>query len=106
MVRNSALDAMAQEWAQKLADAADHGLPHRSPDDMKSRTKAACTGTCTGWAENVAYGSNADTIWTGWLNSPPHRGNIDAPYPGEYGFGAAVGSDGYIYAVQNFGQYR
>jgi uncharacterized protein YkwD len=104
MVRTAALDAVAQEWAQKLAD--DRALSHRSAADLKSRVLAACQGPCNGWAENVAYGSDVNTIWNGWLDSQVHRDNIRAPYPGEFGFGAAVGTDGYIYAVQNFGQYR
>jgi uncharacterized protein YkwD len=54
----------------------------------------------------VAFGGDVSTIWSQWLNSQVHRENIDAPYPGEYGFGVAVADDGSLYAVQNFGQYR
>jgi uncharacterized protein YkwD len=103
MVRTGALDAVAQEWAQKLAN--DHALSHRSPSDLKSRVQGACS-RCNGWAENVAFASTVDDIWTNWLGSQVHRDNIDAPYPGEFGFGAVRGDDGYLYAVQNFGQYR
>jgi uncharacterized protein YkwD len=104
MVRTAALDAMAQQWAEKLA--ADQKLSHRSADDLRSRVLGACEGPCNGWAENVAFGGDVSTIWSQWLNSQVHRDNIDAPYPGEYGFGVAVADDGSLYAVQNFGQYR
>jgi uncharacterized protein YkwD len=102
MRRTAALDAVAQEWAQKLA--ADHALSHRSSADLKARVLAACSG-CTGWAENVAFSSSPGALWAAWLGSDTHRQNIDDPHAGEFGIGTAVGDDGYLYAVQNFGRY-
>jgi uncharacterized protein YkwD len=100
--RTGALDAVAQEWAEKLAR--DHALSHRTSADMKARVLAACT-SCTGWAENVAYDQNVTKLWNAWLASTTHRNNIDDPHAGEFGMGAAMGDDGYLYAVQNFGRY-
>jgi uncharacterized protein YkwD len=102
MRRTAALDAVAQGWAQHLA--AEHALSHRSNADLRDRTLAACS-RCSGWAENVAFNTTAGALWSAWLGSPTHQQNIDDPHAGEFGIGAVVGDDGYLYAVQNFGRY-
>lgn len=108
MHRTASMDAVAQEWANKLA--ADHDaqlsqftLLHRG--NMQAKVLGACS-TCTGWAENIGYAMAADGLWIGWLNSPPHRENIENGRAGEFGFGAAQSSDGYWWGVENFGRYR
>ena len=101
MSRNSALDAMAQEWAQKMAN--DGALSHRPNAQARQMVAERCD--CPGWAENVAYDSTVDEAWTGWLNSTSgHRGHIEDPRDGEFGIGV-VSAGGYLWFVQVFGYY-
>lgn len=106
MQRSSGLDAMAQQWAERMA--CDGQMKHRGGTDVRDRTLAACP-TCVRWAENVAFNFNQpdppQSAWSGWLGSAPHLDNIRKPYAGVYGFGAARGADGQWYFAQNFGWY-
>lgn len=108
MQRTSGMDAIAQEWADKLAaDHNAHGqfaLPHRTNDDLRGRVLATCSG-CNGWAENLAYATDVDGIWNAWLNSSTHLANIRNGKAGVFGIGVAKSTDGYLFAVQNFGRY-
>jgi hypothetical protein len=52
-------------------------------------------------AENIAFGPNSQTIHTGWMNSPGHRGNILNPNLTAVGIAAVRGSAG-LFAVQDF----
>lgn len=54
-------------------------------------------------AENVAIGTNAQSIHSGWMNSPGHRKNILNPRVTAVGI-AAVGGNGGLFAVQDFSQ--
>ena len=101
MSRNGALDAMAQEWAQKMAN--DGALSHRPNTQARQMVAARCD--CPAWAENVAFDTTVDGAWTGWLNSSSgHRGHIEDPRDGEFGMGA-VSAGGYLWFVQVFGYY-
>ncbi|HJR26094.1 MAG TPA: CAP domain-containing protein [Acidimicrobiales bacterium] len=101
MRRNGALDAMAQEWAQKMAN--DGALSHRPSAQARQMVADRCD--CPGWAENVAYDTTVDGAWTGWLNSSSgHRGHIEDPRDGEFGIGA-VSAGGYLWFVQVFGYH-
>ena len=108
MQRTSALDAVAQEWANKLA--AEHnangqfGIGHRTNADQQDRVLGACS-KCNGWAENVAYATTVDGLWDAWLGSATHLANIRDGHAGEFGIGVAASNDGYLFAVQNFGRY-
>jgi uncharacterized protein YkwD len=108
MQRTSALDAMAQEWANRLADNYNTShqavLDHRSAADLRARVQAACS-KCNGWAENLAWAPNVNGLWQSWLDSSTHRANIENGHAGEFGFGVAQSNDGYLWAVQNFGRY-
>ncbi len=62
-------------------------------------------------AENIAKCDGCDPPLTrdyvrqmqeGWMNSPGHRANILRKGLDTFGFGMTVGSDGTLYAVQNF----
>ena len=101
MVRNGQLDAMAQEWAAKMA--ADGALSHRPNAEARQMVAARCD--CPGWAENVAYDSTVQKAWDEWLKSAPHRANIEDGRDGEYGIGVASGG-GYLWFVQVFGWYE
>jgi hypothetical protein len=107
MQRTGALDSVAQEWANKLAadhnaDPSQFNLPHRP--DQQARILAACS-KCNGWAENVAYATTVDGLWDAWLGSATHLANLRDGHAGEFGMGVATTSDGYLFAVQNFGRY-
>jgi hypothetical protein len=52
-------------------------------------------------AENIAFGPNSQTIHTGWMNSPGHRGNMLNPDLAAVGIAAVRGSGG-LFAVQDF----
>ena len=54
-------------------------------------------------AENVAIGTNAQSIHSGWMSSPGHRKNILNPRVTAVGI-AAVGGNGGLFAVQDFSQ--
>ena len=63
-------------------------------------------GTCTGWAENVAYDTGGATaMWNGWLASASHRENIEDPHGGVYGIAVVRAASGTYYGVQDFGRY-
>ena len=83
MSRNGSLDAMAQEWAQKMAN--DGQLSHRPNAQASAMVAARCA--CPGWAENVAFDETVGETWDGWLASSSHRTNIENPHDGEYGLG-------------------
>jgi uncharacterized protein YkwD len=57
----------------------------------------------TAIAENIAIGSNPQTIHAGWMDSPGHRKNILNPQLTSVGI-AAVRGPGGLYAVQDFSQ--
>jgi uncharacterized protein YkwD len=99
--RNAALDAMAQEWAQKMAN--DGELSHRPNAEARQMVADRCD--CPGWAENVAYDETVQEAWQAWLASTAgHRGHIEDPRDGEYGIGVAS-AGGYLWFVQVFGYY-
>ncbi len=102
MVRTGQLDAMAQEWAAKMAN--ETALSHRDDSEAFAMVLDRCDH-CTGWGENVAFSSSVQGSWDDWIASAQHRNNIQDPRDGEYGMGAALGSDGYLYFVHVFGYY-
>jgi len=94
---SSAMDAVAQAWAKKLA--ASGTLAH-NPNYSSSIP--------SGWtraAENVAGGYSYSKVTDAWLDSPGHRANIMGDFT-DIGIGYAVDSSGTAWAVQNFGKYK
>jgi uncharacterized protein YkwD len=93
--RNTAIDAVAQAWAQKMAT---DGFAHNP--NFSSQIPA-------GWSlasENIAAGYSAATVVNAWLNSPGHRTNIMSTAT-DIGIGFYVAPNGTAYSVQNFAQY-
>ena len=80
-----------------------------SHDDPQSPTRSwdqriRDCGYEGGAGENIAYGYRTpQEVFQGWLNSPGHRKNIENANYRVLGVGAAVGDNGRIYWVQNFG---
>lgn len=54
-------------------------------------------------AENVAMGQkSAEAVFTSWMNSPSHRGNIESTRITHSGLGTAVSSTGTLYWTHLF----
>ncbi|WP_166791627.1 CAP domain-containing protein [Cryobacterium frigoriphilum] len=93
--RNTAIDAVAQAWAQKMAT---DGFAHNP--NYAAQIPA-------GWSlasENIAGGYSAATVVNAWLNSPGHRTNIMSAAT-DIGIGFYVAPGGTAYSVQNFARY-
>ncbi|KAA9395497.1 CAP domain-containing protein [Kocuria coralli] len=103
---NADLTGIASGWSQHMASeqAASH-----SPTFID---ETLATGS-SNMAENVAYdvqsGKSAEEtaqyFYDFWMNSPGHHANIMNPDLNAIGFSLAEGSNGYVYATQNFGTY-
>jgi hypothetical protein len=94
--RNTAMDAVAQAWAKKMADAA-----------TMSHNPSYSTQIPSGWtraSENVAYGYKSNAVVNGWLNSPGHKANIMGDVT-DIGIGYFVDAKGVAWSVQNFAKY-
>ena len=117
MTRNSALDQVAQTWAQKMADTAASGVAPKDalqhdvtgngptyPGGYQAAVRADCSH-CNGWSENIAYDTSPGNAWSGWLKSCGHQHDIAYASAGEYGVGVASGG-GYLWLVQDFGYYN
>src|SRR5262249_10009473 len=79
-------------------------LEHQLPDEPSLEERVAAAGARFSYiAENVAIGADAQSIHTGWMNSPGHRKNILNPRVTAVGIAAAGGNGGF-FAVQDFSQ--
>jgi uncharacterized protein YkwD len=101
---NDALMTSAQEYAVALAPGTC--FAHNCPPVPAQRDRLAQAGY-GGWqriGENIAAGDKtAESVVTGWLESPGHRANILKPEYTEIGVGVATGDGTYgIYWVQVF----
>lgn len=93
--RNTAIDAVAQAYAQKMATDGFLHNPNYS------------TQIPAGWSlasENIAAGYSSATVVNAWLNSPGHRVNIMSAAT-DIGIGFYVAPNGTAYSVQNFAKY-
>ncbi|MFL6140157.1 MAG: CAP domain-containing protein [Frankiaceae bacterium] len=89
------MTAVAAAWAGQMAGA--HDIAH----DPQLRT------AITGWralGENVGMGPDVASISAAFMGSAPHRANILDPHYTDIGVGAAVGTDGTLYVVEDFRQ--
>jgi uncharacterized protein YkwD len=77
-------------------------LEHQLPNEPKLQERCADAGArFSVIAENIAVGSNPNTIHNGWMESPGHRRNIlDARY-NSVGIAVVRGTGG-LFAVQDF----
>jgi putative cell wall-binding protein len=98
LARESKLDAMAQEWANRMSSIKK--MEHSTNEWRTSRATAGWTLCC---GENIAYGyTSASAVVSGWINSPGHRANIlDSRYT-HIGVGHATDGN---YWVQVFATY-
>ncbi len=88
--------------AHCLRMAAEGSLAHRYDREPDLTTRAGSAGAHFSLVEeNIALGSNAETIHQGWLNSPEHHANLLNPAIDRVGI-AVVASGGLLFAVADF----
>jgi uncharacterized protein YkwD len=115
-------------WDDALANAArEHALlmeqrntlSHQFPGEAALQDRGRSAGArFTEIAENIAEGPSAETIHTGWMNSPHHRANLLDPQLTAIGIAVVVGlprgggsaatygngGAGMLFAVEDFSQ--
>lgn len=100
--RTGCLDAMAQRWANEMAEGERSGSSHNPDLDAEAR---ACG--LRGWGENVGrtWGAAPDPerMMRTWLASPAHRANLERASFSQIGIGIAQSGQGYWYYVLDFG---
>ncbi|MBK4174868.1 CAP domain-containing protein [Corynebacterium macginleyi] len=99
VTENPDLNAIAQEWAEYLVEIGD--LQHR-PNHWESYPDGVPGGgenLLQAWAD-----FSAAKLVDMWMNSPNHRKKLLDPDAKTVGTGIAVGADGELFAVQNFGR--
>ncbi len=105
LVVSPALGAAAT-W--KARDMAAYGYMEHddlAPDARTAQDRiTACGYPQAGWAEDIATGyATAQAVVDGWLGSPEHRANIEAPEFRATGVGAAAAAGGPLYWSETFG---
>jgi Cysteine-rich secretory protein family len=96
LVRNSAMDAVAANWAASLAQT---GTLSHNPE-----YSSQIPGGWVGAGENVAQGySGGSAMHEGWMNSPGHRANILGNFT-DIGI-AYLEAGGTTWGVQVFANY-
>ena len=97
---DESLAAAARKHANRMAfyNVIEHQLS--GEPDLKERL-AEAGARFSMIAENIAFGRNSQTIHSGWMNSPGHRGNILNPNLTAVGIAAVQGRGG-LFAVQDF----
>lgn len=97
LTRDSHLDALAEQWAEQMADAGN--ISHR---DTLGEDAWAAGARFAEVGENVGVGDDIDAINDAFLASADHRANIEADDWTRIGVGTATGDDGRIYVAVNF----
>jgi len=81
-----------------------NAIEHQLPGEPTVEERLAAAGAHFSYiAENVAIGTDAKSIHSGWMKSPGHRKNILNPRVTAVGI-ATVNGDGLLFAVQDFSQ--
>lgn len=98
-------------WDPALAEAAlkhclrmavEGPIAHRYDGELDLTARAGAADAHFSYVEeNIAVGSNPETIHGGWLDSPEHRANLLNPEVDRVGI-AAVASGNLIFAVADF----
>jgi uncharacterized protein YkwD len=101
-----ALQDVISTEARKHSEAMASGAAAFSHDGFEARVAAISSVLKVLRAgENIAmnrgYSDPASQAVTGWLNSPPHRDNIEGDYT-HTGIGVAKSADGSVYFTQIF----
>lgn len=99
VVKNPALDGIAQDWADHLVRVGE--LNHRPKhwESYPASVPAGGENVLQAWDDYSSY-----ELVKMWFDSPGHREILLDPRAKSLGVGVAVGSDGKLFAVQNFGR--
>ena len=99
LVGASGVQAVAQAWAQRLADA---DVLQHNPE-----ASAQLPDGWSSWGENVASGGglSPEAMNDMWTASPPHLENMVNPDFTVMGVGYAVSAGGTVYGVELFAAY-
>lgn len=103
------LDKAADQFARYMADNGKYG--HRADGRTPAQRAAAAGYDYCIVRENIAYRMNtgdptveslSEVFMQGWIDSPPHRENLQAPDVTDIGIGVASADGETFYAVQMF----
>lgn len=99
VVKNPALDRVAQDWANHLVQVGE--LNHRPKhwEAYPSNVPAGGENVLQAWNDYSSY-----ELVKLWFDSPGHRKILLDPSANSLGVGVAVAADGKLFAVQNFGR--
>lgn len=99
VAKNPALDGVAQDWANHLVRVGE--LNHRPKhwEAYPDFVPAGGENVLQAWDDYSSY-----ELVKLWFDSPGHRKILLDPSAKSLGVGVAVGSDGKLFAVQNFGR--
>jgi hypothetical protein len=97
---DDALASAARQHALLMAQRS--AISHQFPGEPDMAARASRAGArFSALAENVAEAPSASEIEAGWMNSPPHRGNLLDPDLDSIGISVAV-SGGERFASEDF----
>ena len=99
---NARLACLADEWSRYMRDTGN--FRHR---DLGATIKSPGFEDYAGLAENILVGPgtmDGNAMESMWINSPPHYANIMGNYD-TIGIGLARGTDGRLWATENFGRH-
>lgn len=94
---------------KSLHMAGNHYFAHDDPAPPVARGAYQRAKDCgfngTAWGENIAWGyPSAQSVVSGWLNSPGHRANIEGASYTQTGVGVASAANGSLFWTQSFGR--
>ena len=99
IVNSDALQAIAQTWAEKLAN--ENFFEHNG------NLSTQLPGGWSAFGENIAMGTNVspEKFHDMWVNSPGHYKNLTNPAFNVMGVGYTTAANGTVYGVEVFGRY-
>ena len=97
LVRDTGLEAVAAGWTQWM-QAADSLVHNPSYADE-------IPGGWTRAGENIAWNYSEEDLFWAWVNSPGHRANLLDDRYTSVGIWSVRGSDGRVWATQDFATY-
>lgn len=97
--RTAELDRSAQKRALHLAEAG--ALSHEDGKGRGPGLQMVSEGFPPGvFGEILAAGASVDTVWQGWLSSPPHRAILAEPGWTQWGWGVVETGSTRVWVVR------
>lgn len=95
LTRDPEAERIAQGWAEEMARTGDF---HHNPN-----IGGEMGDPWYGIGENIAWGyTDEASVHQAWLDSPPHRRNVEGPAYSHLGVGKATGVAGRLYWCEVF----